>query len=135
MARLAKSVSARALVVGLPLAFVLMLATGCDTDGYPADLEYPPRTDPLVVGRADRDAQGFDRPGEYPRILFPDLPEQDKDKLLKDPANMNADQHQELDRILLDLFGTPAHPKVTGSGGAADAVQALAGALKLDDKT
>src|SRR5438105_2925130 len=118
MARLARRVPGRALAAGLSIACVVMLATGCGTNGYPADLEYPSRTDPLVVGRADRDAKGFDRPGEYPAVLFPDLGEEDKEKLLRDPSRMNPDQHRELDRILFNLFGTPAQPKVTGSGSS-----------------
>jgi mono/diheme cytochrome c family protein len=117
------------------MLFTIILVTGCDPDGYPADLTYPSRTDALVVGRPDRDAQGFDRPGQYPGVLFPDLPDDYRETLLRNPSQMDTDQHHELDRLLGELFGTPANPRVSGIGNAVEPVKALVDFLHLDNKT
>jgi mono/diheme cytochrome c family protein len=48
---------------------------------------------------------------------------------------MNAEHHRELDKVLGELFGTPAQPKVIGAGAAGEVVSALSDALKLDGAT
>ena len=135
IARLATKGRTRALVAGACLFFASMTLIGCDTDGYPSDLVYPARTDALVIGRASRDALGFDTPGEYPRILFVGLPEEDRAKLLGDPSRVKPEMRAELEKLLNELFGTPAEPRVTGRGDAAATVQGLSDLLHLNEKT
>jgi mono/diheme cytochrome c family protein len=117
------------------LFFASMTFVGCDTDGYPSDLVYPERNDPLVIGRASRDALGFDTPGEYPRMLFVGLPEEDRAKLLGDPSRVKPEMRAQLEKLLNELFGTPAQPRVKGPGDAAATVQGLSDLLRLDEKT
>ena len=59
----------------------MLLFAGCDLDGYPEDLKYPPRSDPLAVNKADKDAIDYDRPGQFPE-LFVYLSTDERDKLL-----------------------------------------------------
>jgi mono/diheme cytochrome c family protein len=125
----------RALVVLWPLLLGLVLLAGCELESYPEELTYPPRTDPLVIEHASRDAPDFDRPGEFPHVLFAGLTDEERDKLLKDPLTLNDDQRQQLQTTLTDLFGTPAHPTVKGSGDAAEAVAKLRNTLQLDETT
>jgi len=112
IAKLACQFKSRALGVGTPILLIAVLASGCETDSYPEDLVYPPRTDQLVVDKPKQDAQRFDRPGDFPRVLFPDLEESDRKKLLADPGKMNTELHGELNKLLVDLFGKPARPAV-----------------------
>jgi mono/diheme cytochrome c family protein len=119
----------------LPAAFVLMLVCGCEGEGYPENLSYPARTDPLVVAHAKTDAVSFDRPGEFPNVLFPQLDPKELNDLLVYPANLKSDQRQQLDQALVTVFGTPAHPTVKGTGESAEILQELSKSLKLDDAT
>jgi len=127
-----------AALVMLPALGALLVFSGCDFDGYPQDLAYPLRTDDLVVGRADKDVpvQSYDLPGEYPRVLFAYLPEEERAKLLANPAKLKPEQGQQLDGQLKNIFGSPASPKV--DGGSADVREVLVklrGSLRLDEKT
>ena len=116
--------------------FALATLSGCTLDGYPDDLAYPPRTDPLVVGRADKDASGFDRPGVFPKELFVGLPPDARDRLLLDPAKMKADEAQQLNSQLIAIFGSPAHPWVAGGNSETrDILAKLSETLQLDPET
>src|SRR5262249_45481826 len=100
------------------------------------DLAYPSRTDPLVIGKPDRDAESLDRPGEFPKVLFASLDSEDRKKLLLDPSGMKADQRQQLDKVLVSVFGTPAQPTVQGGGPEVrQALEALSKSLHLDQET
>lgn len=116
------------------LSLLLFLSSfcvlGCETDGYPEDMVYPARTDPLVINKPERDAPAIDRPGEYPKILFVGLTEAERDKLLLEPDKVDAGLRDQLDKQLDKMFGTPAHPKVEGEG---DELKALKGIYKLDE--
>jgi mono/diheme cytochrome c family protein len=68
-----------------PAFLALVLLSGCNSDGYPEDLEYPFRTDPLMTKVPSLDAAGFDKPGEYPSLL------EDTRYLIYSPSNTNAD--------------------------------------------
>jgi mono/diheme cytochrome c family protein len=109
-----------------PALLGLVVLSGCNGDGYPEDLTYPPRTDPLVSKPPDSSPPGFDVPGEIfhlmedPNsellksksavILFPVRdPRPDKErqgKPLKDK------QRATLNKALGDQFGTPRNPRV-----------------------
>jgi mono/diheme cytochrome c family protein len=108
---------------------------GCEGEGYPEGLEYPPRTDPLVIAHAKADAVAFDKPGEFPAVLFPYLDAKDRDSLLADPGKLKPEQRKQLDEALDTAFGSPAHPTVKGTGDSAEPLVELSKTLKLDDGT
>jgi mono/diheme cytochrome c family protein len=92
--------------------------SGC-SDSYPEDLKYAPRTDPLCMegrgnNKAGVDPQGIDSPG--PRgwadtlISYEKLNE-GKTKLL-DARKLPSGLRSDLDKLLLEYFGTPAKPIV-----------------------
>lgn len=119
-----------------PLFVGLLAIAGCESDGYPDAMTYPNRTDPLVVGRPDKDAPAQDRPGEYPKVLFPYVDGEAREKLLLDPSKVSAEQRKELGDALAGIFGTPAHPKVNGGPAEVQAtIQELRTKLELDDAT
>lgn len=116
----------RARVVAAPIVLGLLLLSGCDTDGYPQDLTYPVRTDPLVT-ELPKEAQPerFDVPGQFPQNIV-DL--ENKGAKLLDPKNLSGTHRPALERALQDWFGTPAEPKV-------DLASDLQAFLKLGDGT
>jgi mono/diheme cytochrome c family protein len=117
----------------LPLLMSLLGVVGCETDGYPDAMKYPERTDPLVIGKADRDAPRQDPPGEYPKVLFPFY--DDKQALLLDPSKVSAETRSQLNDALTQLFGTPAHPTVGGSSTEYPVLETMRSRLELDDAT
>jgi mono/diheme cytochrome c family protein len=120
----------------IPLVLGVFAIAGCETDGYPDAMTYPNRTDPMVVGRPDKDAPNQDRPGEFPKVLFPFVDAEQKDKLLLDPAKVSAEQRKELGDTLASIFGTPAHPKVNGGPSEVqETLEKLRTTLSLDDAT
>ena len=119
--------ASRALVVIVPLLFALPILSGCELDGYPDDLEYPMRSDPLAVEKPKEDAPAYDLPGEFPKELFVGLPEQQRKDVLLDIADVSQDQRRELNGELIKIFGSPAHPTAK--------VGELEKTLKLDEET
>jgi mono/diheme cytochrome c family protein len=122
------------------IGFGAVLLSGCDLDTYPQELRYPPRTDPLVNRSSppQKDASAYDKPGEFPKVIFSGLSEDeiDKGKNLFYPAKLKSDDAAKRDKFLNDIFGSPAHPKV--DGGDDDLRSTLDKArpgLKLDAKT
>jgi mono/diheme cytochrome c family protein len=113
----------------------LLVLPGCEDQGYPEDLVYPPRTDPLTVSTPKEDAPDFDRPGEFPEVLFAGLPAEEKAKLLASPSKLSQDQRQELDKALTRIFGTPAQPRIDPGSEAADVVKKLSDEMQLDEGT
>jgi mono/diheme cytochrome c family protein len=109
----------------------LLLVSGCEMEGYPEYLTYPRRADPLVdrTKTVSQDAPSYDLPGEFPQVIFAGLSDSERKQLLLEPANLSADQGQQLDTALARLFGTPAHPKV--GGVESEVIQQL----KLDEST
>jgi mono/diheme cytochrome c family protein len=128
-------VKTRTLVWIGPLLLGTVLLTGCDENSYPENLTYPVRTDPLVVDKPKEDAKALDKPGEFPSVLFANLADEERNKLLRafDPAKLTAEQHQALEKTLTAMFGTPAQPKVDGVNQALkDTMTGVRTALKLD---
>ncbi len=113
----------RAFVAASPILLGLLLLSGCD-DGYPQDLTYPVRSDPLVT-ELPKEAQPerFDTPGQFPQSI---QQLDTKGGKMLDPLQLKPEQRQALGRALQDWFGTPAEPK-------ADLPTDLQAALKLGD--
>ena len=119
---------------------------GCDTEKYPDDLTYPPRSDLVVTDEAiselnkDRLPQRFDRPGQLPDFLK-NVDEAERQSILKtflgddkviDPtasAKFPPERCKLINDELVRLFGTPAHPKVKGVD------QSFRDTFKLDEET
>jgi mono/diheme cytochrome c family protein len=133
----------RSLVRGISVLFpalvsLFTLLPGCTLDGYPEDLTYPFRTDPLAVNTPKKDAPYFDLPGQFPKVLFAHLTDEEieQEKLLVDPSRLAPDQREQLDQELAVIFGTPARPRVESeSGDLHDMLAKLSESLKLDSNT
>jgi mono/diheme cytochrome c family protein len=100
----------------VPSLVVLVVLSGCGGEKYPEDLRYPGRTDPIVdeLQLPKQDAPDIDRPGEFPQVLFAGLTSEARKPILKDPAAVPAEQRQALNKVLEEVFGTPASPKLAG---------------------
>ncbi len=139
----------------LVLAAVLAGVTGCSRDHYDEQMVYPVRTDLLVrqdESWGDVTPPAFNRPGILPLDALK-LPEKDRPegsakleglvgKKLYDPNTIPSDMRAEYAKNLGDMFGTPAHPKVSGFEPAAlKAVDesltadAIVQTLQLDEAT
>lgn len=128
MTRLSHLMPSRTVAVVAALVLGLGALSGCG-DGFPADMAFGVRTDPLVVKRPEGSPPSFGRPGEWPYLL-PAFKEA-KGEIL-DPAQLTADQRAQLDRTLTELFGTPAAPRVKPIEGVdAEALKEL----RLDEAT
>lgn len=104
-------------VLGSSIAGVLclMALAGCE-DRYPEDLRYPVRTDPIVAGVPEKMLSTPDRPGQLPIMSMADLadpfnPLHGDVKDIYDPNKISGQERGKIRRLLLELFGTPAHPK------------------------
>jgi mono/diheme cytochrome c family protein len=115
----------------LPIVLGVSMLSGCEQEGYPETLVYPQRTDPLVNRnkQVTKDAPSYDRPGDFPQVIFYGLTPEERDAAVLFPEKMKAEDRQQLEKSLTGLFGTPAHPKV---GGVSEQVVAE---LKLDPET
>lgn len=117
-------------IVAVTPALLGLLLSGCGYNEYPPDLKYPLRDDVILKETLQPETDpGLDKPGEFPKQLSIYLTEEKERRKLIDPANLKADQRQQLDKSLEELFGTPASPKVDG---ITDEVRQL---LKLEVKT
>ena len=122
--------------------FCGLLLSGCGGDQYPDNLDFPARTDAIVVNTGQAEPKGFDRPGELPKLILREAPQlreqgaeildmemgQDKERLskLKAEKEPNTERIAELEKTIADwpglrgqlagelkkVFGTPAHPKL-----------------------
>jgi mono/diheme cytochrome c family protein len=128
----------KAVAVVFPTFAALMILPGCTIDGYPDDLKYPMRTDQMAVGTPKKDAPYFDLPGQYPKVLFAYLTdeEREQEKLLVDPNTLAADLRDRLDKDLTDIFGMPAAPTVQSTNSDLhDVLAKLSDQLKLEPTT
>lgn len=124
----------------MALAGAIALLSGC-TDGYPDDLVYPVRSDPLVTQMPTLEMSKPDRPGQLPLLQFQELldplnplqaiKEEEKKNIL-DPMRLSPEDRRQLAAVLDRWFGTPASPVVR----AADEEQlAIISDLRLDRET
>jgi mono/diheme cytochrome c family protein len=144
----------RLAAVTLGLGLGLSLLSGCYRDQYDESLIYPVRTDWVVNPNNNWEQQptGFNHPGILPLDALrmpekeqpPDVQKlhQEIGKKIYDPTELGADVRAEYGKALLDMFGTPAHPKVSGFDPAAlkaaeDSLTAdqVVNDLKLDEAT
>jgi mono/diheme cytochrome c family protein len=104
----------------------LFAAAGCgEPPGYPTSLAYPPRTDLLVEQVPADPPPGPDDQGQIDAGIA--LMVRRGGKAL-DPAQLADGQKTQLRQALVDLFGTPAAPAVTGDAD----IRAAASRLQLE---
>jgi mono/diheme cytochrome c family protein len=97
-----------------------VLLAGCDanvTGSYPATLNYPARTDPIVTDPPGDERFYADQPGTVEKLLQSIGP---KEKggvggTALNPADAPPEKRQELTAALQNVFGTPAAPTVAYS--------------------
>jgi mono/diheme cytochrome c family protein len=112
--------SPRRWVLFLP---VLVALGGCGDDSYSEAMFYPVRTDPIILATGGREIPEPDRPGQLPLFSLAEMKDDrnpffgDKDVKFIDTrltphGTLSPDDRQELQEVLEEVFGTPAHPKV-----------------------
>ena len=90
---------------------ITLSMSGCGTEGYPENLTYPLRTDPLVIKLPEKQPDRPEPPGRFEQTIL-HLPELGGQILL--PEKLTAAQRAELSQALNQQFGTPAHPRISG---------------------
>jgi len=112
-------------------AVLVFLPAGCDTTGeYPADLQYTPRTDPLInTSGKEAGAYLVDVPYQ-PGALLKDLEKaKEHGAEVQDPRTIPEKLRQELNKQLGRGFGTPAHPQIRYRGDNSEEATAVNAAL------
>lgn len=94
---------------GLGCLLLIPLLSGCGSDGYPADLTYGLRQDPIVVKVPDSQPGYPILPGRLEESIA-HLGDEGGEVVL--PSRLDAARRQELNKALTEAFGTPAKPKV-----------------------
>jgi mono/diheme cytochrome c family protein len=107
----------------------LAVCSGCGTNQYPENLDYPVRTDPLVteLPKPEKPPTEFDLPGQFEHMLdnpnYPPLTVKLEQKYVVrfpgvDPRNgkvgIKEANRDKLKAALDDSFGTPRLPRVKG---------------------
>ncbi len=141
------------LALALAAGAGLAASAGCSHGHYADDLTYPVRTDFIVApGTWEIQPTAFNRPGVLPLDALRILPKAEWSadtqrlaeavgKKVYDPTTIPAADRAEYAKNLQEMFGTPAHPKL--SGFAPDALKAVdvpsadavVDALKADEAT
>jgi mono/diheme cytochrome c family protein len=110
--------------VALVLPFLLGALSGCgdlDSDRYPKELKYLPRTDPLVVDPPKIEPWNPDGPGQLNQAIARIGVAKDKGGLgtkaegggeALDPKDLPAETRQEVEKELQKVFNTPHYPRV-----------------------
>jgi mono/diheme cytochrome c family protein len=144
------------MILGAILSLGLTTLAGCNGGRYDESLEFGVRTDLLVNPNGNWEPQptGFYHPGILPLDALKG-PHAEKDpsadilnlkkefgKKILDPAELPADVRADYGKNLREMFGKPAHPKVSGFEPAAlkaadDSLtaDAVLTALRLDEAT
>jgi mono/diheme cytochrome c family protein len=111
-----------------------MLVSGCDTESYPEDLSFPPRTDPIVTSvpeLPDVQPKSFDSPGQLGTLLGQIVAKGGKQI---DPVKDIPDaKRKEVTDAIVKIFGTPAHPKLVTDDTSE--TEKLVKGLGLDEAT
>ena len=91
----------------------LLALSGCNSEGYPENLEYRQRSDPLVTEPPQIQPTSFDNPGQFPHFLEdPNYPLLKVPGLVRFPRDIDADKLDEIQEGLKALFGTPREPRL-----------------------
>jgi mono/diheme cytochrome c family protein len=106
---------------GFALALSLV---GCGADPYPAELEYPLRSDPIVIQLPSTPPDGPPAAGRLDQFI---AAIDERGGKTGDPAKISSAQRAALRQALADRFGTPAAPRIQGD----DECRALAESLQL----
>lgn len=100
----------RRLAAAAPLFFGIALLGGCNPDPYPEDLEYPLRTDLLVLKVEGSNIDYTEPLGTLDQTIAA-LKTNEKAQVL-DPADVPDAQRKEIVDGLKSIFGTPAAPTI-----------------------
>jgi mono/diheme cytochrome c family protein len=101
----------------ISLPFLVVLA-GCGDDFYSETMVYPTRSDPVILGTSGREVLEPDPPGQLPVFFTKDMLDprnpffEEKGAKYIDPSGLITDDRLELQEVLEEVFGTPAHPRV-----------------------
>jgi mono/diheme cytochrome c family protein len=120
-------------VLALAIPCLVPLLSGCDLESYPTDLRYPPRSDPIVTSPPGSTRWDTTLPGHLDAHIAHLADPEIGGKTL-DPHKLAADNRQEIERILREVFGTPAKPLVNIKGADDDAKKRIQD-LQLDEDT
>ena len=133
---------ARRLAFATPFVLV-SLVSGCDPEGYPADLKYPTRTDVIVLTQNPDEVYQPEPPGHLDVSIgsYNKLKEDGKKVEALDPTQLTGKDREDVGASLEKHFGTPAKPTVKIDASGDDDVDNdlkdafSAQELQLDDKT
>src|SRR5262249_7788364 len=106
-------------VLSLAIPCLLPLLSGCDLESYPTDLTYPLRSDPIVTSPPGSTRWDTTAPGQLEHHI-PHLSDPDIGGKTLDPGKLGGKQPQQIEKILHDVFGTPAEPLVYLKGAEED---------------
>jgi len=101
------------LAIGSAVLVGSLLLSGCSyqPEPYAENISYMERGDPLVVSIPQTQPTALDPPGELDEL--PLLIKENKGTVLM-PGELDGQSRSELNKALINVFGTPAHPKVDG---------------------
>lgn len=133
--------AARLLLRTAPVWLALVGLVGCE-EGYPKDMVYGVRTDPLVTTEPKTQSPFLDRPGQWPVMLFanvvmppyPAAVDGKADFAVLNPMQIAGADRARFEEVLTQLFGTPAAPKVA-TAALGDNADETTKTLVLDDAT
>lgn len=117
-------------VLALAIPCLLPFLFGCESESYPSDLTYPLRSDAIVTDPPGSTLWDTFGPGQLDRHIAR-LTEVGGKTL--DPAKLKAQDRQQLEGALRDMFGTPSAPKVAFKDADDETKQYLK-TLQVDDQ-
>ncbi len=126
---------ARFVTLAAPLVSVFLIS-GCDSEGYPADLKYPTRTDLIIVTQNPDEETQPEPPGHLEISVATYKKLQDEGKTVKfyDPALLTPKQRGEITAALEKIFGTPAKPRVKIASADDEDLKKALEDLQLDNE-
>jgi mono/diheme cytochrome c family protein len=120
-------------VLALAIPCLLPLLSGCDLESYPADLTYPLRSDPIVTEPPGSTRWDTTLPGHLDTHIA-HLADPEVGGKTLDPGKLKNENRQQIQKVLQEVFGTPAEPLVFVKSAEED-VNNYIKDLKLDKDT